>query len=118
MDIEKLSNVLRKSWSKETRHPDFVKDWSKDNPAKGQCAVTAFIVQDYFGGKLAYNRMHFHIWNILPDGETIDLTKDQFPINIIIEQEGITSREEIEKIDPTVMERYKILKGKLLKILD
>ena len=116
MNIEKLSNVLRKSWSKETHHPNFRKEWSTQNPSIGQCAVTAFVVQDYFGGKLAYNRKHFHVWNILPDGEVVDLTREQFPQDADIEQEGITTREEIKEIDPTVMNRYKILKSKVLII--
>jgi hypothetical protein len=42
-----LKNILKKAWSKETSSvPD---QWSKFNPALGQCAVTALAVNDYFG---------------------------------------------------------------------
>jgi hypothetical protein len=36
------------------------KDWTKDNMTLGQCSVTAFLVQDIFGGEV--------LGILLPDG--------------------------------------------------
>src|SRR6185436_2032868 len=38
---------LRRSWSIETGS-----GWQPDNPASGQCGVTALVVQDKFGGEI------------------------------------------------------------------
>jgi hypothetical protein len=59
--------------------------WTETNRAKGQCAVTACVVQDYFGGDilntvatLPSSETVSHYFNVV-DGETIDLTREQFP---------------------------------------
>lgn len=64
-------------WSADTSAAD---DWSPDNPAKGQCAVTALVLQDRLGGVLlrAVNEGVSHYWNRLPDGFEVDMTRDQF----------------------------------------
>ena len=38
---------LRRSWSIETSS-----HWTHDNPASGQCGVTALVVHDKFGGEI------------------------------------------------------------------
>ena len=50
------------------------------NPAFGQCAVTALIVQDRLGGELMHGatKSVSHYWNRLANGFEIDLTSDQF----------------------------------------
>ncbi len=62
-------------------------DWSEANPARGQCATTAVMGPDYFGGDLVRGEVHvrgervdFHWWNRLPDGSEIDLTREQFSL--------------------------------------
>jgi hypothetical protein len=59
--------------------------WDPANPARGQCGVTALIVNDLLGGDLvraevhvAGERVDFHWWNLLPGGVEVDLTRDQF----------------------------------------
>ena len=44
-------DLLSTIWSKETCAPRMQNEWSKDNKTLGQCSITAFIVQDIFGGK-------------------------------------------------------------------
>jgi hypothetical protein len=46
-DIEAL---IRASWSEKTCDPVDLPEWSAENPARGQCAVTALVVQDLLGG--------------------------------------------------------------------
>ena len=42
--------VLEKSWTAETSYSP--EEWSVNNPAYGQCAVTALVLQDYLGGEI------------------------------------------------------------------
>ncbi len=79
VDIDNLQRALRASRDQETCYPGSKDKRTPENPALGQCAVTALIVQDYFGGELV-NCLHTHHYrNRLPDGKEIDLTKQQFP---------------------------------------
>lgn len=73
-----LTEALQRSWCRETSSvPD---EWSEQNPARGQCAVTALIVQDMLGGILLRTVIQgeSHYFNQLPDGENVDLTLQQF----------------------------------------
>jgi GNAT superfamily N-acetyltransferase len=78
-----LEAAIRQSWSSETSaDPD---EWSPENPARGQCDVTAMLVRSYLGGEILVanvlhegRRVERHAWNRLPSGLTIDLTRDQF----------------------------------------
>lgn len=65
------------AWAAETSTHE---SWSPDNPAAGQCAVTALVVQDVYGGDLlrVVNEGESHYFNRLPDGREVDLTRGQF----------------------------------------
>lgn len=73
-----LARAIREAWRASTSAVP--EEWSPINPARGQCAVTALVVQDHCGGRLcrAIVNGESHYWNILDDGTEIDLTKDQF----------------------------------------
>src|ERR1035437_7117955 len=73
-----LEIALRKSWNSETCYPGSKNDWKNSLPELGQCAITSLIVNDYFGGDIVFSKDYNHIWNILPNGETVDLTRKQF----------------------------------------
>ena len=45
-----LYNALTNIWCVETCAPRLRASWSKDNMTLGQCSITAFLVQDIFGG--------------------------------------------------------------------
>jgi hypothetical protein len=81
-DIER---AFRAGWSLETCDPVDRAEWSPDNPARGQCGVTALAVSDLLGGVLVEARVirgdedvEFHYWNRLPSGLEIDLTREQY----------------------------------------
>ncbi|MFG1677003.1 hypothetical protein [Micromonospora sp. NPDC049282] len=85
IDLERLRPILRASWGADTCDPHDLPDWHPGNPARGQCGVTALIVQDLLGGELVLGevfvgdvRVGYHYWNRLPDGSDVDLTADQF----------------------------------------
>ena len=84
--LAELEDVIRASWSEQTCDPVDLATWSRANPASGQCAVTALVVQDLLGGELLIaevdnadgSRQGVHYWNRLGEGVELDLTREQF----------------------------------------
>ena len=81
--LVQLEQAIRASWGPDTVDPD--DGWAPDNPARGQCDVTCLVVNDLVGGELASadvlldgERIMAHMWNRLPSGIEIDLTREQF----------------------------------------
>lgn len=96
-DVER---VIRSSWSEETCDPVDLASWSPEAPARGQCAVTALIVQEFLGGDLLLaevrnadgSRQGLHYWNRLPDGTELDLTREQFTASETIQAPDVVPR--------------------------
>ena len=75
-----LYDTLSGIWCEETCAPRMRKDWSEKNRTLGQCAITAFLAQDIFGGEVygvPLEDGNFHCFNVV-DGHTFDLTSEQF----------------------------------------
>ena len=78
--LAELETVIRSSWSEQTCDPVDQADWSPANPARGQCAATALVVQDLLGGELLIaevrnadgSRQGVHYWNRLGEGVELD----------------------------------------------
>ena len=79
MTIRKLKQLLKQSWNLETCSPGLRDKWTEENPSLGQCAITALIVNDFFGGKImrCMASSGSHYYNIIDD-ELVDLTVEQF----------------------------------------
>ena len=50
--LHKLYAVLRKSWSFSTAYKSCQSEWVSEDPSYGQCAITATLVYDMFGGSI------------------------------------------------------------------
>jgi hypothetical protein len=76
---QNLMRAIRDSWTSGTSYDPEL--WSDENPAWGQCAITALVVQDHLGGDIlrAGNGEITHFWNSI-DGHEIDLTSEQFSV--------------------------------------
>ena len=75
-----LYDLLKQAWCADTCAPRMRADWSEENPTLGQCSITAFLVQDLFGGKVFGVPLpdgNFHCYNAV-DGCVFDLTSEQF----------------------------------------
>ena len=117
--LSNLEMALTDAYSKDTSSDST--NWSPENPAMGQCAVTALIVNDYFNGKIVWanallpdGKNISHYFNNI-DGIEIDLTRKQFPKGTIIHS-GVdktkgfqTTRDYILSYQST-KERYELLK--------
>nr|MCR4898192.1 hypothetical protein [Acholeplasmatales bacterium] len=75
-----LYTALLSIWSKETCAPRMRDRWSIDNKTVGQCSITAFLVQDLFGGQvygIPLGDGNYHCFNVVGD-VTFDLASEQF----------------------------------------
>ncbi|MET7274512.1 hypothetical protein ABZS59_25445 [Streptomyces flaveolus] len=82
--LSDIERALRSGWGADTCAPEDVSSRHPDSPARGQCGVTALVVNDLLGGDLVYGEVRVdgqvtdhHWWNRFGDPE-IDLTREQF----------------------------------------
>lgn len=75
-----LYDVLSSLWCRETCAPRLQSEWTPENKTLGQCSITAFLVQDIFGGQvygILRSGGNYHCYNVI-DGKCFDLTSEQF----------------------------------------
>ena len=74
LDPDEVQSALRKSWSLAT-----ASQWTPENPAAGQCNVTALLVHELFGGELLKTPLPAgdHFYNRI-EGRRYDFTESQF----------------------------------------
>ena len=116
MDIFELKEFLSYSWSKDTCSPGLRNEWNEDNPSLGQCAITALIVNDIFGGKImrCMASSGSHYYNLIDD-KIVDLTKEQFLGEIPGYNEGQERTREYLLSNEDTKNRYLLLKNNLEK---
>lgn len=116
-----LKKALQKAWDRETCYPKLRGKWDTALPETGQCAVTALVVQENLGGKIAFNKNRDHFWNILPEGKHIDLTRRQFKDKAKMEVDSYVPRNELlhskSAEQQKTLLRYRILKKRVTKNL-
>lgn len=78
-------DILSGIWCADTCAPRMRDEWSINNPTLGQCSITAFLMQDFFGGKV-YGILrpggNYHCFNVV-DGCVFDLTSEQFGDDVL-----------------------------------
>jgi hypothetical protein len=117
-----LRQRLRQAWSAATTSDP--QNWRADNPAWGQCAVTACVVQDELGGEIVWAEAGLpdgqkisHYFNLI-DGEEVDFTREQFPAGTVVPagqpktKQYATTREYVLSF-PVTVQRYDALKQAL-----
>ncbi len=73
-------DLLSEIWCAKTCAPRMRQDWTPENKTLGQCSVTAFLLQDLYGGKvygIPRPDGSFHCFNDV-GGCVFDLTSEQF----------------------------------------
>ena len=114
VSTEELVAALEAAWSGKT---SYYRDWTPGNPAYGQCAVTALVVQDHLGGELEMQRItpgDLHFWNRLPDGSKLDLTERQFTLAPAVRDPQVATvmRQRVLAY-PDTAARYQLLKAEV-----
>ena len=122
-----LSAAFSESWVRETSFDST--GWSPENPAWGQCAVTACIVQDLFGGEIVSSTAvlpdgstSLHFFNQLPYRQKMispDFTRRQFPKGTVVppgqpRTEGFSSTREYILSFESTAERYRNLRRRVI----
>ncbi len=118
--LDDLYAILRKAWCKETAYRSCQAEWTDSDPSCGQCAITAMLVYDMFGGTIHRIRVGggTHYFNKI-DGHYIDLTVEQFDLyNIPVSYEP---NEEMPRQycgkNADTAKRYKLLVDRIAQIL-
>jgi hypothetical protein len=95
--LAEIENAIRASWSLDTAEED--DGWTPDNPSRGQCDVTCLVVDDIFGGEILAadvfkdgERVEAHMWNRLPGGLELDLTRGQFRQGEVVGRPSVRHR--------------------------
>jgi hypothetical protein len=120
--LGELFAVLECCWCKETAYPVCQKDWVADDPSYGQCAITATLVFDMFGGTIHKIRVKgggTHYFNKIGN-HYVDLTREQFDLydlSVEYEPNQVVDREYCGKNKDTY-ERYRLLQRRIMEFLN
>ena len=110
-----LYDALLQIWSAESCAPLLREKWSPQNPTLGQCSITAFLVQDLFGGKV-YGILrpggNYHCYNVIGDRK-FDLTSEQFGDEILCYEDNPEQQREVHFAKEEKRLRYEALKKAL-----
>ena len=102
-------------WQADTCAPRLRDGWSEDNRTLGQCSITAFLVQDIFGGRV-YGILrpggNYHCYNAV-DGHVFDLTSEQFGGEVLSYQDNPEQFREVHFAKEEKRLRYELLKARL-----
>lgn len=111
-----MSNYIKqyfdKHWSRETSYDP---NWNSLVPSRGQCAVSALLVQKLIGGDIAKLKLpsnESHYFNVI-DGNIYDVTNDQFQEEINYEKNTIVKRIKLLSNEDTAS-RYELFTKSIL----
>ncbi len=115
-----LYDVLSDIWCEYTCAPRLREGWSRENKTLGQCSITAFLVQDIFGGKvygIPREGGTFHCYNVVGD-RVFDLTSEQFGDEVLDYTDNPEQFREVHFAKEEKKHRYELLKKRLEKEME
>ncbi len=108
-------DLLSDIWSTDTCTPRLKKQWNSNNRTLGQCSITAFLMQDIFGGKVYGIRRsggNYHCFNVVGNC-VFDLTSEQFGNEILNWDICQEQFREVHFAREEKRQRYLLLKSEL-----
>ena len=112
-----LYDALSAIWCAKTCAPRMREDWTPENKTLGQCSITAFLVQDIFGGKV-YGILrpggNYHCYNVIGDC-VFDLTSEQFGDEVLVYENNPEQFREVHFAKEEKRLRYEFLKEELIR---
>ena len=115
-----LYDVLSGIWCEYTCAPRMREQWSADNKTLGQCSITAFLVQDIFGGKvygIARPGGNYHCYNVIGDA-VFDLTSEQFGDEVLDYGNNPEQFREVHFAKEEKRLRYEYLRKRLREVAE
>ena len=112
-------DILSKIWCRYTCAPRLRESWSEDNKTLGQCSITAFLIQDIFGGRVYGIQRpggNYHCFNDV-DGCVFDLTSEQFGEEVLNYEDSREQLREVHFQKEEKKERYEYLKKEVKAVL-
>ena len=115
-----MYDALTKCWIADTCAPRMRDEWSCDDKTKGQCSITAFLVQDLFGGDvygIPLGDGNVHCYNVVGDS-IFDLTSEQFgdkAASLVYENNPLQDREKHFAKEENLRDVFVILGAEALK---
>ena len=112
-------DLLSKAWCAETCAPRMRDRWTADNRTLGQCSITAFLMQDVFGGEVRGVPLgdgNYHCFNVVGDC-VFDLTSEQFGSTVLDYAHAPEQSREAHFSKAEKRERYELLRSRLLALL-
>ncbi|MCR5654484.1 MAG: hypothetical protein K6G07_02450 [Lachnospiraceae bacterium] len=113
-----LYDALSDIWCAKTCATRMRDKWTPENKTLGQCSITAFLVQDIFGGKVyGIERPdgNFHCYNVIGDS-LFDLTSEQFGDEVLNYENNPEQFREVHFSMGDKKERYEYLKKELDRV--
>lgn len=110
-------DALSTIWCADTCAPRMRQDWTPENMTLGQCSITAFLVQDVFGGVvrgILRPGENYHCYNVV-DGHTFDLTSEQFGDEVLDYSSNPEQSRAVHFAKEEKRLRYEYLKAELYK---
>lgn len=108
-------DLLSEIWQADTCAPRMRSRWSPENRTLGQCSITAFLMQDLYGGKVfgvPLGDGGFHCFNAV-GGCVFDLTSEQFG-SAALDYDGCPEQfREVHFAKAEKKQRYALLKARL-----
>ena len=106
-------------WQADTCAPRMRGRWSPDNKTLGQCSITAFLLQDIYGGKVygvPLGDGNYHCFNAAC-ACVFDLTSEQFG-DVRLNYENCPEQlREVHFAKEEKRQRYELLKARLFAVL-
>lgn len=113
-------DLLSGIWCADTCAPRMRSKWSPENKTLGQCSITAFLMQDLFGGKVygvPLEDGNFHCFNVVGDC-TFDLTSEQFGETKLDYTNCPEQLREVHFKKEEKRQRYECLKSRFFELLE
>ncbi len=108
-------DLLAGIWSADTCAPRMRHEWSPANITRGQCSITAFLIQDLYGGKVLGVPLkdgNYHCFNVVGNC-VFDLTSEQFGDVKLDYTDCPEQSREVHFAKEEKRQRYELLKEKL-----
>ena len=112
-------DILSEIWCADTCAPRLREGWSPENKTLGQCSITAFLIQDIFGGKvrgILRPGGNHHCFNEV-GGCVFDLTSEQFGDEKLDYTDCPEQSREVHFAKEEKRLRYEYLRSELMKKL-
>ena len=112
-------DLLSGIWCAETCAPRLRSKWSESNKTLGQCSITAFLLQDIYGGKV-YGILrpdgNYHCFNVVGNC-VFDLTSEQFGDEVLDYSNCPEQSRAVHFAKEEKKQRYEYLKSRLTEAL-